>query len=292
MFLQLIVNGLIAGAIYSLIALGFVIIYKTVRFFHVAHGVVYTISAYFAYTFFIILHINFIISFIFSAILAAILGILIDRSIYHPLRLKKASGLIFLIASFGIYVFLENLIALIFGNQILTMRTGPIKEGYHIFSAVITPIQIKIIVVSIILFIILWLFIRYSKIGKAMRAVSDDSLVASIAGINPEKTIIYAFGIGSFLAGIAGILISFETNIEPTMGFTPFLKGVIACIIGGMGSIPGAVFGGFFLGIVENLGIWKISASWKDCISFIILIIFLLIKPSGFLGIKKMLKGE
>lgn len=132
----------------------------------------------------------------------------------------------------------------------------------------------------------LWLFIQKTRIGKAMRAVSDDPIAASVVGINPEKTITASFAIGSALAGAAGILISLETNIEPTMGFTAILKGIIASIIGGIGSIPGAMFGGFFLGIVENLGIWKIQAGWKDSIAFIVLIIFLLIRPWGILGTK------
>jgi branched-chain amino acid transport system permease protein len=134
--------------------------------------------------------------------------------------------------------------------------------------------------------ILLWLFIQKTKLGKAMRAVSDDPIGANVVGINPEKIITISFAIGSALAGAAGILISFETNIEPTMGFNAILKGVIASIVGGIGSIPGAVLGGFFLGLAENLGVWKIQAGWKDAISFLILIIFLLIRPQGFLGIK------
>ena len=117
-------------------------------------------------------------------------------------------------------------------------------------GAVITPIQITILVVSILLMVLLWLFIQKTKLGKAMRAVSDDPIAASVVGINPEKTITASFAIGSALAGAAGILISLETNIEPTMGFTAILKGIIASIIGGIGSIPGAMFGGFFMGIV------------------------------------------
>jgi len=135
--------------------------------------------------------------------------------------------------------------------------------------------------------LLLWFFIQKTKLGKAIRAVSDDSIAANVVGINPEKIILTSFAIGSALAGSAGILISFETNIEPTMGFTAILKGVIASIVGGIGSIPGAVLGGFFLGLAENLGIWKIQAGWKDSIAFVILIIFLLVRPWGLLGTKK-----
>lgn len=286
MIIQIIINGLIAGSIYALIALGFTIIYRTVKFFHFAHGIVYTAGAYFAYTFLRISHLNFTLSFFLSIILTAILGIAIDRSVYYPLRKQKAASLIYLLASFGIFIFLQNLIQLIYGAQILTLRTGPVKEGHQILGAVFTDIQIWILVTSIILMILIWLFIKKTKLGKAMRAVADDPAAASLVGINPERIIILSFGIGSALAGIAGILISFETNIEPTMGFGAILKGIIASIIGGIGSIPGAVLGGFFLGIAENLGIWKIPAAWKDTIAFAILIVFFIIRPQGILGSK------
>lgn len=283
---QLIVNGIIAGSIYALIAIGFTLIYHTVKFFHFAHGVVYTAGAYLAFTLVISAGLNPILSFFLASVLAGVIGIGIDRLVYYPLRKQKGSNLVFLIASFGVFIFFQNLLQLIYGAQILTLRTGPIKEGHHILGAVITDTQILILAVSIILFTALGLFIQRAKLGKAMRAVSDDPIGASVVGINPEKTILLAFFIGSILAGAAGILISLETNIEPTMGMNAILKGIIASIIGGIGSIPGALFGGFFLGLAENLGIWKFQAGWKDCIAFVILIIFLLLRPGGILGIK------
>jgi len=217
---------------------------------------------------------------------AGILGVLIDRTVYSPLRRKNASNLIFLLASFGVFVFLQNLIQMLYGAQILSLRTGPVTEGYHVFSAVITPIQITILAVSVALMVVLWLFIMKTKLGKAMRAVSDDPIGANVVGINPEKTISLSFLIGSALAGAAGVLIALETNIEPTMGFSAILKGIIASIVGGIGNIPGAMFGGFFLGIAENLGIAWIPSGWKDAISFGILIVFLLVRPRGILGIR------
>jgi len=296
MIQQLILNGIIAGSIYALIAIGFTVIYRTVRFFHFAHGVVYTAGAYLAYT---VLQLtmdhglstvnwfNWVAAIMVGIAGAGVLGVLIDRAVYYPLRQQNASNLIFLLASFGVFIFLQNLIQLIYGAQILTIRTGPIKEGHHFLGAVITDIQILILAASVVLMIFLWLFIQKTKLGKAMRAVSDDPIAANVVGINPERIILTSFAIGSALAGAAGILISFETNIEPTMAFSALLKGIIASIIGGIGSIPGAVLGGFFLGLAENLGIWKISAGWKDCIAFVILIIFLLIRPWGFLGTKR-----
>jgi len=283
---QFLVNGFIIGSIYALIALGFTIIYKTVKFFHLAHGVVYAAGAYLAYTFFIRLEIYSPVSFFLSIILATLLGVLIDRLIYYPLRKHNAPNLVYLIASFGIFIFIQNLLQLIFGAQILTLRTGSVREGHQIFGAVITDIQIIIIIVSVILFILGWMFIKRTRLGKAIRTVADDPIGASVVGINSEKVIFTAFAIGSALAGAAGILISLETNIEPTMGMNAILKGITASIIGGIGSIPGAMLGGLFLGLAENLGIWKIQAGWKDAIAFAILIIFLLLRPGGIMGVK------
>lgn len=181
---------------------------------------------------------------------------------------------------------------MIYGAQILTLRTGFVKEGYQLsifgyhLGAVITDIQILILVVSGLLLVVLWLFIQRTKLGKALRAVSDDPVGASVVGIYPEKAIFASFAIGSAVAGAAGILISLETNIEPTMGLDAILKGIIASIIGGIGSIPGAMLGGLFLGIAENIGIWQIQAGWKDCIAFAILILFLLLRPTGIWGIR------
>jgi len=286
MIQQLIINSFIIGCTYALIALGFVIIYRTIKFFHFAHGVVYAAGAYLAYTFFILLNINPLISFFLSVVLTSVLGIAVDRFVYLPLRKHKSPSLVFLLASFGVLIFLQNLIQLIFGAQILTLRTGPIKEGYHFLGALITDNQILIIVSSLVLFFLCWLFVQKTKFGKAIRAVSDDPLGARVVGINSERVIMIAFAIGSALAGAAGILISLETNIEPTMGLNAILKGIIASIVGGIGSIPGALFGGLFLGLAENLGIWKIQAGWKDAIAFVILILFLLLRPSGIMGVK------
>ncbi len=283
---QLIFNGIITGSIYALVALGFTIIYRTVKFFHFAHGVVYVAGAYLAYAFFILLGISSLISFFLSIAFAALLGIALDRIVYFPLRKHKAPNLVYLIASLGVFIFLQNLIQLIFGAQMRTLRTGQIKEGHQFLGAVMTDIQILIIVVSFVSFLLTWLFIQKSKLGKAIRAVADDTIGARVVGINSEKIILTAFAIGSALAGVAGILISLETNLEPTMGLNAILKGIIASIVGGIGSIPGALFGGLFLGLAENLGIWKIQAGWKDAIAFAILIIFLLLRPSGIMGVK------
>lgn len=293
MFLaQLIINGLIAGSIYALIALGFSIIYKTVRFFHFAHGGVYLAGPYATYGVLALLGgrwspVNWLFAIPFGIAVSAALGVGIDRGIYRPLRERKASNLIMLIASFGIFIFIENLIALIFGSQTLSLRSGKVAEGWKVFGAAITPNQVIILVASIVVFGFCWFLIKRTRLGRAIQAVGDDPTGASVCGIYPERTTMWAFLIGSALAGVAGILISLETNLQPTMGFNAVLKGIIASIIGGIGSVPGALLGGVFLGLVENLGIGVVPAGWKDAISFGVLILFLLFRPQGIFGREK-----
>ena len=286
MFEQILLNGIITGSIYALVALGFTIIYKTVKFFHFAHGVIYTIGAYLAYTFSVMMGINPVFAFILAVLLTGGIGTIADHLVYYPLRKKKAPSLVFLIASFGLFIFLQNLIQLLYGAQLLTLRNTNVIEGHHILGAIITDTQIIIITVTIILLVLLWLFIQKTQLGKAIRAVADDPIGASSIGIYPEKIILMAFFIGSSLAGVAGILTSLETNISPTMGLNAIFKGMVASIIGGIGSIEGAVFGGFFLGMIENISTFFIPAGYTDIISFLLLILFLLARPQGIFGVK------
>ena len=281
---QLVLNGVIAGSIYALVALGFTVIYGTVRFFHFAHGAVYAVGAYLAWLAVSRLGLPVLPGLFLACLLAGALGVLIDAAVYRPLRARKAPNLVFLLASFGIFVFLNNALQLAFGADIKSLRTGPVKEGHHVLGAVISDIQIAILIASLILALALILFVKATRLGKAIRAVADDPIAASIVGIHSERIIRTSFFLGSVLAGAAGILVSLETNIEPTMGFNAILKGIIAAVIGGIGSVPGALVGGLFIGLAENLGIWGISAGWKDAIAFAILVAFLLFRPAGIFG--------
>jgi branched-chain amino acid transport system permease protein len=156
-----------------------------------------------------------------------------------------------------------------------------------VLGAIITPLQLIIIATSVFLFIFLMIFMKKTKIGKAMRAVSDNKEVAEILGIPSEKIYAYSFVIGSLIAGIAAILVGMEQNIEPTMGTNLMVKGFTGAILGGIGSVPGSVLGSLLLGIIENLGIIYLPSGYKDAIAFLILFIFLLFRPQGILGIKK-----
>ncbi len=288
--IQLLINGLIAGAIYALVASGFSLIYSINKFVHFAHGATIAFSAYVLYFLFSTLGLNFWISAIFAVIFASALGLFMNLVVYKQLRKKKASNVILLLASFALLILFESLILILFGADVKTIKYIQVAKGLEFFGAIITPLQIFIIIASLILLGLLFLFMKKTKIGKAMRAVSDNKDVAEIVGISSEKIYTWTFAIGSAIAGIAAILIGLEQNLEPVMGTSLMIKGFTAAIIGGIGNVPGAIVGAFILGLAENFGIWFLPSGYKDAIAFIILFIFLLFKPKGILGMKK--QGE
>ncbi len=283
MLSQLLVNGLIAGSIYALIALGFGLIYSTTRFFHFAHGAVYAVGSYLTYAGWL-WGLSLYVAIPLAVIGTSLLGALLDIAVYRPLRKKGASSLILLLASLGLFIVIQNLISLIFGDDTKTIRSGAVTEGLPIFDARITPIQITIIAVSAVLLALCSLFMRRTKIGKAMRAVANDPELARVVGIESDQIVLFTFVLGSALAAIAAILISLDTDMTPMMGFYALLMGVVAVIAGGVGSIPGSALGGLLVGMAQHLGVWKIPTQWQDTIVFLILIFFLLFRPQGFLG--------
>jgi len=283
---QLVLNGIIAGSIYSLVALGFAVIYQTTRFFHFAHGAVYTFGAYFAFLFYTQLGLDRLFAFPLACVSTMILGVVLEVSIYKPMRKNKATDLTLLIASLGLYIVLQNVISIVWGDDTKTMRSGEVVEGHEVFGARITDVQIMIIVTSIVLITLMALLLTRTKFGKALRALANDHELALLSGVNSDRYIMYAFAIGSFLAAVAAIMISFDTDMTPTMGFNALVMGVIAVIVGGIGSLPGAALGGLLIGLAQNLGVWKLPSKWQDTIAFVILILFLLFRPYGILGKK------
>lgn len=285
--LQILFNGLIAGSIYSLVAAGFSLIYSTCKFIHFAHGGVIVLSAYALYWFFAVLGLNFYLSVVLAVIVSAVLGYLINKFVYRPFRNRKAGGSVLLIVGLALFIFCESLALMLFGADVKVLDFLSRAKGLDIIGAIATPLQIFIFFVSAILFAFLFLFMKKSKTGKAIRAVADNKDVAEIVGISAEKIYTRSFIIGSAIAGVAATLISLEQNIEPSMGMNLMIKGFTGAVIGGLGSVPGAILGSFLLGLVENFGVWFLSSGYKDAIAFIILFIFLLFRSEGILGKKK-----
>lgn len=282
---QLILNSIIAGSIYALIALGFNFVYGATKFFNLAHGVMAAIGGYAVFYFAKTLGLNLYFAVILGVALAGIVGYGLDKFIYLPLRKRKASNMVLLVASLGAMTALQAVIAILFTSRFKTISQNiGTQKLFEVLGGVITQTQLIIILVTALILAGLVFLLYKTQFGKAVRAISDDEEVAQIVGINTNKIIGYVFFIGSALAGLAGILVGFDTGIEPTMGLGLLLKGVIASVIGGVGNIYGGVLGAFLLGFVENFGIWKISGEWKDAIAFTLLIVFLIFRPRGIMN--------
>jgi branched-chain amino acid transport system permease protein len=268
------------------IALSFTIIYKVSKSFYFAHGIVFTLGAYFAFLFGYLSQMSLFIIIPLAVFSSCVIGCLIELFIYNPLRKKNSSPLILFLSSLGIYIVLQNLISLFLGDDAKSIRTWEVKEGIEIAGAYITPVQIIIVICSVLLVIMVAGYLHLAKTGKAMRAVSSDSELSKLSGIKSDRIILISFVIGSTLAGIAGILMALDVDMTPTMGMNMLLIGVVAMIIGGVGSIWGIVLGSLLLATAQNLSVWYISSQWLDATTFIILLIFLLFKPQGFMGKK------
>ncbi|MFC1565134.1 branched-chain amino acid ABC transporter permease [candidate division KSB1 bacterium] len=284
MFIQIIVNGVIASCIYTLYAIGFSLIYSTVGFFHFAHAAIFTAGAYLTFLFYNWGGLSLHMAVIISLILSSAIGCCMELFIYRPLRKKEASPLSLLIASLGIYIVLQNLISLIFGDYKKSLRSDSVQEGISFFSARITPVQLIIIIIGFILLVVLTIWIKKSKNGKQIRAVSNNPVLSNIVGVDSNKIILTVFALGSVIAGLAGILVSFDVDMTPTMGMNALMMGVVVTIIGGIGSIPGVVLGSFLLGMSQHFSIWILDSQWQETVAFIILLLFLLFRPQGFLG--------
>ncbi len=281
---QLIANSVIAGAIYALIALGFNLIYGTTKFFNLAHGAVAACGAYtvFAILKIFALPVNVVVTCVIGAVVAGSIGYGLDKFVYLPLRKRKASNMVLMVASLGAFTAIQAVIAILFTSQFQALESsGGVSGSVEVYGAIITHTQVVIIACGLAIMAVLGLVAKYTLFGKAVSAIKDDEEVARMVGIDTNKIIGRVFFIGSAIAGVAGILIGFDTGIEPTMGMNLLLKGTIASIIGGVGSLYGGFLGAFVLGFAENFGIWKISGEWKDAIAFVVLIIFLLIRPEG-----------
>ena len=267
-----------------MVALGFNLIYGATKFFNLTHGVIAVVGAY-AFLFFgKTLGFNLYLSVLIGVAMAAVVGYGLDKLIYRPLRRRKASNMAFLIASLGAFTALQAVVAILFTSQFQTLwQNYSTQKIYEIYGGVITQTQLIILVSGIFITAVLVLVLKYTLFGKMVRAVSDDEGAAKIIGINTNKIISRVFIIGSAIAGLAGILIGFDTGVEPTMGMSLLLKGVVVSVIGGVGNIYGGFFGAFLLGFAENFGIWKISGEWKDAIAFALLIVFLLFRPQGII---------
>jgi branched-chain amino acid transport system permease protein len=285
--LQQIINGISLGSIYALVAIGFSITYSILRLINFAHGDILMIGSFCALYFLVSLHLPLFMAIIGAMLIAALVGVLVERIAYRPLRTASEEAM--LITSLAVSIFIENL-------GIMTVTAQPRKfefpqvfsHAYTIGGVSFTNMTLLTVGSAIVLMLALTFFIKRTKLGKAMRACSENIRVARLMGIDINIVIATAFAIGSALAAVAGIMLGGQYGrIDPLMGFIPGLKAFVAAVIGGIGSVPGAVLGGYALGLFEILlvGLLPVAFSgYRDAFVFLLLIVVLLLRPNGLLG--------
>ena len=279
--LPVILNGLFAGCAYALIALGFNLIYDGTKFFNLCHGVVAVLGGYVTLFFLERFGMNIILAALFGILAAGICGFMLDQLFFKPLRKRRASNEVFLVASLGLMTALQAVLALAFSTQ---FKTFPFSIGLiQIFGATITYVQIVELVSLIFVTALIAILLKKTRFGNIIRAVSDSEEMAKSVGLDTQKMIGWIFFIGSSIAGLAGVLVGLDTGLESTLGLSLLLKGVVACIIGGVGNVYGGVLGALLLGLIENFVVWKFPGDWTDAVSFGVLILFLLFRPQGIL---------
>lgn len=287
-FISYFVNGVSLGAIYALIALGYTMVYGIAKMLNFAHGDVIMVGGFAAFTAMSTQWCPVWLSVVIAIVVCTVFGVVIEKVAYKPLR--TAPPLAVLITAIGVSYLLQNLALLIFGSaaQNFTSIVKDVPPLTFADGAVSIKMESVIsIVVAVVIMVLLTLFINKTKAGKAMLAVSEDKGAAQLMGINVNSTISLTFAIGSALAGIASVLLcSAYPQISPYTGAMPGIKAFVAAVFGGIGSIPGAMIGGILLGIIENLAKAYISAQLSDAIVFLVLIIVLIVRPTGILGKK------
>ena len=298
-FIQQLINGLGQGSIYALIALGYTMVFGVLRFINFAHGDVFMLGAFAGFYLgpktlrlfsdgpsypgmFAVL--------VLAMVLCALIGIVIEKLCYRPLRDRPK--LTVLITAIGVSLFLENAGQLVFGAnpqsfpELITDRAIEIPEAWGAISGLtITVSQVLVFGITLLLLFVLRYIVMKTKLGMAMRALSFNPVAASLMGINNDVIISFTFGLGSALAGAAGILISIQQpSIDPLMGVNAGLKAFVAAVLGGIGNLPGAALGGILIGLIEALVVAYVSPTYRDAIVFGVLILILIVKPTGLLG--------
>ncbi|MFZ4487160.1 MAG: branched-chain amino acid ABC transporter permease [Candidatus Nanopelagicales bacterium] len=295
-FGEQLVNGVVMGGVYALIALGYTLIYGVLQFLNLAHGEMYMMGAFFGFFTMTALGgpsasavpvvVMIGVMFVVAMGGGALLGVAVERFAYRPLR--KSSRLAPLISALGVSLFLQNAALLLFGARVRLYDTGQfidLRSGISIGRINIDPTEMMVVIGALLLMLGLWLMVNRTRLGRAMRAVAVDQDAAVMNGIDVDRTVVWTFAIASALAGAAGVMSGLLLYpVDQYMGVFAGLKGFSAAVLGGIGSIPGAMLGGFLLGITEALVTGYLNPTYADFIAFLILILVLLIRPRGILG--------
>lgn len=282
---QFIVNGIITGMIYGLVALGFALVYNTTRIFHIAYAAIYMIAPYLLMFLFKSLGIPLLISVILALAGTVVIGLVTELIVYTPLVKRKSSSSVIMVSSIGVMIVIINLVALLAGNETKVINAD-ISKSFSIGQVLITYSQLLQFVISLILFIAFFTFLKFSRFGIQTRAYRDDDTLSAVLGLNTLRLKRILFLLSSLFAGIGSCLIAWDVGMDPYVGMPMLLNAMVALIIGGIGRFEAPVLGGLLIGVLQALVIYASSARWQDAVTFALLIIFLLFRPQGILGEK------
>lgn len=285
-FLQLGINGLVSASLYALVAVGFAAIYRTSGFLHFAHAASYAIAPYVAYSL-ISIGCPFPSSLFIGILFSASLGVASEVSIFQPLRRQKASSLVSFLASLGLFIILQNLLSLVWGDDVKTIRPWTSTPLIAIGDARITSLQIAMITIAAASLICLALFLRRTRAGLLVRAVADDGSLARSTGINTDRVLLLVFALASGLGGLAGTLAALDTDMTPSMGVNMLFLGIAAFILGGARNIMGGIAGALAVAMLRQAGAWYFGAKWQEAIVFALILGAFLCKPTGLLPEKR-----
>lgn len=280
---QLVLNGLANGAVYALMAVGFAIVFNATHVFHLAHGAVLTFAAYCFYVLVGVVGMSLVVAVPATMLASALFGCVIELCVYAPLRLRGAGAGGLMIASLGVLALCQNVYAIIFSTDVLTVRSG----GLSIFQfggLTVTSLNIADAVVAVLVFFVLNLFLTRTRQGRAIRALADNPQLAPVVGIEARHMYLLVMAIGSVLALIAAVLLTWDLGVQPAMGFLIVFFSAVAVAIGGHGYLPGALVGAFVFGVLQQLATWQLDSRWQDGVTFAAVLAFLAIRPQGIFG--------
>ncbi|MFA5665028.1 branched-chain amino acid ABC transporter permease [Castellaniella sp.] len=283
LFAQLLLSGIANGSHYAMLAIGFGLIFSTTRVTHFAYGPLYALSAYLFWFFATALHWPLAGAIVVGILLSAFIGTLTYRFIYQPFQASNSSDLVILIASLGLFIIIENLVGIVFGtgSRVLDDVAADI---YLLGPVVLTSTQVWQVLMLVLTSLLLALFLHASRFGKAIRAMADNPEMARIVGIDTRRVSLVVFALGTAIAAAPALLILVKDGASPYMGFHAVFMAFIAVVVGGVGSLRGAVLGGLILGLAEGIGLIRIPTEWQSSIAFVVLFIVMLVRPQGLFG--------
>jgi branched-chain amino acid transport system permease protein len=285
MFFQQLINGLMLGSSYALVAVGYSLIFGVMGLLHFAHGEVFMVGAFIALQMVLLGHLSLPVATLGAMVATAILGILIAATAFLPIKKQYVAAP--LIATIGLGIIMQNLAVKIFGGDQVSFPETIKIVNYKIGDVIINSLQIMILCVTLVLMILLSLYIKHTKMGKAMRASAERPVTASLLGVDYKKVVLVTFAIASALAGVSGVLTGLVYgSISPFMSGPATLKGLVVMLMGGLGNLMGAVVCGILLGILEIFSVAYLSASYRDSLTFVILILVLILRPEGLFGVR------